>query len=152
MHRLPFVILFFLTGCTQLLTPKIDLSGLSIVSQPGANRNTAIALDIVLVYRKELLPQLPDTAPEWFRNRAALEGKYRPLLEVIALELPPGDLIENLQLTGQQRRAQAVLLYANYLSVDAQNPINVTDFKNLEVRLQPERVQVSELNAKRWLQ
>lgn len=134
-----------LSGCALFFVPGTDLLSIRVISQPQANRNTATALDVVLVYRKDLLPQLPDNAPDWFQQRNALIGKYQPQLEVISLELPPGDLIEELQLSQRQMQARGVVLYANYLAPQAQYPINVTGFEFLEVTLEPETITTNEL-------
>ena len=144
------LIMLSLNGCS-MFSSHTSMKAYEVVSQPQANQDTATALDIVLVYKKELLAQLPDNSPQWFLNRALIEGKFDTQLDIISIEIPPGDLIPATKLKGKQKKAQAVLLYANYIAPKAQQPINVTAFKALQIVLQPAAVQVNELGAVRRL-
>ena len=45
---------------------------IEVVAEPGANSDTATAIDIVFVSTSDAASLLPKTGPEWFARRAAL--------------------------------------------------------------------------------
>ncbi|AJQ97517.1 hypothetical protein [Gynuella sunshinyii] len=142
-YLLLWVVVLSIPACS-VFSGRAGVNGYEVVSEPQANQDTATALDIVFIYRKELLAQLPDNAPQWFLNRAVIEGKFDTQMDVLSIEIPPGDLIPKTKLKGKQKNAKAVLLYANYLNAAAQQPINVSAFTIPQIILQPDKILVIE--------
>jgi type VI secretion system protein len=97
--------------------PKVEIAEIQVLTDPGANLNTALEFEIVLVKDPDLLKKLSELpAAKWFELREDLRKTYPGGFESMKWELVPG---QDLRLPSEEfkdKRALAVLVYANYLT------------------------------------
>ncbi|MBI3328202.1 MAG: type VI secretion protein [Nitrospinae bacterium] len=98
-----------------LLGGKVDLK---VYVADTANRNSPVAVDVLLVYDKDLLQSaLKMSAREWFEKREQITRDYREGegLDVWRWEWVPGQSVP-LQALPLKAKAKAIVIYANYAS------------------------------------
>lgn len=97
--------------------PAVEFGDLYFLTDAGANLNTAIELEIVLVQDVDLLKKASElSAAKWFALREDIRKTYVGGFESFRWELVPG---QDLRLSSAQfrdKRAFAVLVFANYLT------------------------------------
>ena len=118
-------------GVRQAALPSVPsrVAGVHVRSAFDMNAYMALMLDVVFVHDASLLAELPSTAPAWFEQREKLSLKYAGFIEVLSLQVTVADDTGWLSLTKQQRDAERVLVYANYLSPDGQQMANISVFR-----------------------
>ncbi|MCM0043389.1 MAG: hypothetical protein NBV65_02025 [Burkholderiaceae bacterium] len=96
---------------------KPDWDSLSLYVDPAANRDFPMAVDIVLVSDEALAKRIAAMkAADWFAARDGLRKMPGGELDIVSVELPPG---ESLTLPGKRfsgRRVFAALAFADYFS------------------------------------
>ena len=124
--------------------PKTSLRSLQVLALPDANHNTAVALDIVFVYRPMVADLLPKTAPEWFARKQELLGAAPTDIDVVALQVPPAFAIDAVELPKRHKKAIRVTGYANYVTKAGQHSLELTAYKKVLLRLKDMTVELSE--------
>ena len=97
--------------------PKVEMGDIQVLTDAGANLNTALEFELVLVKDPDVLKKLSELpAAKWFELREDLRKTYPGGFESMKWELVPGQDLR-LQSDGfKDKRALAVLVYANYLT------------------------------------
>lgn len=137
------------SGCSTLAkllpghAPTTSLSALRVVSQPGANLDSATAVDLVFVYDTTTVALLPQTGPDWFARKAALENGLGTSIDVVALQVPPATVI-NVSIPKRHGKAVAVYGFAQYLAKDGQGRIDLTRYRRPVLWLAPAQISVTE--------
>ncbi len=116
---------------------KTSLSAIQVIAEPGANQNSATALDIVFVYDTATVDLLPKSGPTWFENKTRLLSAFPKGIDVVSLQLPPALTVAPVALPARYRDAVRTLAFANYVVDAGQYPMDLTAFKHAVVRLQP---------------
>ena len=97
--------------------PKVEIGDIQVLTDPAANLNTALEFELVLVKDPDVLKKLSELpAAKWFELRDDLRKTYPGGFESMKWELVPG---QDLRLPSDRfadKRALAVLVYANYLT------------------------------------
>lgn len=97
--------------------PKVEIGDIQVLSDPGANLNTALQFEIVFVKDPDLLKKLSElSASKWFELREDLRKTYPGGFESMEWELVPGQDVRLPSEEFKDKRALAVLIYANYLT------------------------------------
>ena len=108
-----------LTGCAlpaflSFKGTKLNWSEVTLSAAPGANQNSPVAVDVVLVFEDDMLERLADLpANKWFGARADLRKTFPKSLSYRTWELVPG---QNIQVPGEifgSPRVAGVLIYAD---------------------------------------
>lgn len=139
-----------LSGCSAISslmpwhTPTTALRGLRVAAQPGANLNSATALDLVFVYDKNSVAMLPKSGPEWFAQKAALQNGLGKTIDVVALQVPPATVIDPVKLPKRAGKALSVYVFANYLAPAGQARADLTQFRHAVIWLAPAQVTITE--------
>ena len=115
--------------------PTTNVASIRVAAPPGANLNSATALDLVFVYNTPNVAMLPSTAPEWFAQKASLQSGLAQGIDVVSLQVPPATVIDPVALPKRYGKAVAVFAFANYLSKDGQARSDVTAFKHAVIWL-----------------
>lgn len=111
-----------LSGCGTVdwvlsRNPKVEMGDIQVLTDTGANLNTALELEIVLAQHPDALKKMSElTAAKWFELREDMRKTYPGGFESMKWELVPG---QDLRLPSEQfkdKRALAVLVFANYLT------------------------------------
>lgn len=114
--------------------PPNTLTQIHIVAEPGANQNTATAIDIVFHYDGATTGMLPKSGPEWFAKKAEMINGLGQKTDIVTLLIQPAMMID-VPLPARHRKATAVYSYANYLSPYGQARHNLTDLRSVTIQL-----------------
>lgn len=143
-------VITFATGCGTIKklnpwrAPTTTLSSVRVAAPPGANLDSATALDLVFVYDKNSIALLPKTGLEWFAQKQALLNGLGKSVEVVSLQVPPATVVDPVQLPRRSGDATAVYGFANYLSADGQARFDVTQYRHAVIWLAATQIQISE--------
>lgn len=97
--------------------PKVQIGDIQVLTDPGANLNTALEFEVVLVQDPDVLKKLSELpAAKWFELREDLRKTYPGGFESMKWELVPGQDLRLQSDEFKDKRALAVLVYANYLT------------------------------------
>ncbi|MEV8519124.1 hypothetical protein ABZR86_04905 [Dyella marensis] len=143
------LLLAALAGCgsvNKLLgrTPTTTLSSVRVAAPPGANLNSAVQLDLVFLYDSKNAAMLPKTGPEWFAQKTALINGLGPSIDIVHLEIPPAQVVDQVLLPKRAGKATGVYAFANYLTADGQPRADLTLFRRAVVWLQATQLAVTE--------
>jgi type VI secretion system protein len=115
--------------------PKIITRNVDIQVSPKANRDAAVALDIVYVFDQQLLTQLQGLgAKDWFRQRGELVTLYPTGIAVSSYEVVPGQIVPIEKVPDHNTSAIGVFAFANY-QVEGAHRARLDSFKNATIRL-----------------
>ena len=138
------------TGCSTInklnpwRTPTTSLANVRVAAPPGANLDSATALDLVFVYDKNSVALLPKTGPEWFAQKQALLNGLGLSIDVVSLQVPPATVVDPVRLPKRAGDAVAVYGFADYLSADGQARLDITQFRHAVIWLAATQIQISE--------
>lgn len=106
-----------LVSCTTEELPELSMDSVSIYAASDANHNSAIAVDLVLVYNQELLKtigQMP--AFKYFAASKQLLLDNPSHLDIWHWELVPGQVVEDFTPEQDKGDAYGAYIFANYLT------------------------------------
>lgn len=112
---------------------------LAVVAAPDANDGASTQLDVVFVYDVAGTP-LPTSSPAWFAQRERLRQAFSRALDVVPLELAPGDRIEDVQLPERHHEAECVVVFSNLLA--SPEVVQLTGLGPVQLRVTRATVQV----------
>ncbi|HWU84111.1 MAG TPA: hypothetical protein VN028_02115 [Rhodocyclaceae bacterium] len=123
--------------------PRTALREITVSTDIAANGGNATMLDIVFVYDSAAIARLPQTGPEWFKQKRALQNALATSIDVVALEIPAA--APDFQVSFPERASKAIGVYAlaNYLSADGQPIANLTPWRQATIRLLPTAITYS---------
>lgn len=97
--------------------PRVELGDINVFTDKDANLNTALELEIVLVQDPDALKKISElTAVKWFEQREDIRKNYPGGYESFKWELSPGQDVRLAADKLKDKRAYAVVVYANYLT------------------------------------
>lgn len=111
-----------LAACSSLLPKgtRVDWSEFTLSAASGANQNSPVAVDVVMVLDDAMLARLSELpAAKWFGARADLQKTYPQGLSYRSWELVPGQTIRVSADAFGAPRVAAVLVFANYATPGA---------------------------------
>jgi len=95
----------------------LDWSQVVIAAAPGANQNSPVAVDIVLVLEEPALEKLAAlSAAKWFQTRSDLLKTFPGTLSYRSWEVPPGQTIRVPGSTFGSPSVVAVFVFADYMA------------------------------------
>jgi type VI secretion system protein len=127
-----------LAACSSA-PPPTTIGAIEIIAEAGANAGSATDLDLVFVYDVAIAAMLPRTGPDWFLKKDAFLTGLATGIEAVNVQLPQGQRLR-LEPSARQRKAIAVYSYANYGPATGQPMGNLTLYKNITIRLLPDRI------------
>jgi type VI secretion system protein len=105
-----------LAGCSSG-PPEIETRTLDFEIGAKANDDTALAVDLVLVFDQTLIGQIAGLpATTWFQTRDQVKLANPTGLEVRSFEVIPGQPGAHVDITGDSRDAIAAFVFASYTS------------------------------------
>lgn len=106
-----------LVSCSSSTDPELSMKSVSVFVEPDANQNSAIAVDLVLVYNQELVNTLGKmSASKYFDSSSQLLLDNPTLLDVWHWELVPGQIVEDFEPPQEKGPAFGGFVFANYLT------------------------------------
>lgn len=95
---------------------KLDWDRITLSAAANANKNSAVAIDVVLALDTGIAQRLQETSAEkWFAERADLQKTFPAGVKYYSWELVPG---QTLRISGrdlEQPRVMAAYAFASYL-------------------------------------
>lgn len=109
-----------LPGFLTFKGTKLGWSDVTLSAAPGANQNSPIAVDVVLVHEDDMLKRLAELpAAKWFEVRTDLRKTFPKSLSYRTWELVPGQTIPVAGESFGSPRVVGVLIYADYATPGA---------------------------------
>lgn len=97
--------------------PKLEVGDIQILSDPGANLNTALEFEVVVVKDADLLKKLADLpAAKWFETREDIRKTFPDGFDSRKWELVPSQDVRIPADAYKDTRALALMVFANYLT------------------------------------
>ena len=104
------------TSCANFVQPELSIQSVSIYTDLDANQNSAVAVDLVLVYDDQLVKTFSSlSASKYFSSSPQLLLDNPSLVSIWHWELVPGQTVQDFQVQ-QSADAYAGFVFANYLT------------------------------------
>ena len=115
----PFLVfvLICLNGCTPAKEepPGLQLQVVSLVAEKEANKNSALSVDLVVAYDKDLLNRLKGmTSAQYFSSVEQLTRDYPSTLDIWRWEIVPGQVLSRYHLQPTRFDSWGALFFADY--------------------------------------
>ncbi len=108
---------------------KLRWEKVSIGVGKKANKNFPVAVDIVMIFKEELVDRISELpAKSWFNSKKNIFNTFPTALAIKSWELAPGDTLQIPSSFFGQRRVFAVLAYADYFT-DGDHKIRIDHLK-----------------------
>lgn len=138
-------------GCSNIGARTRSFFGgqvlIDITVEPDANRNSPVAMDLLIVYDEALLSQLLKlTAKEWFTQRDQIKKDHLEDsgLETWEWEWVPGQLVPPLELP-LKPDAEGAIVFVDYLSAGAHR-FRVDPFEDQMIHFHEDHVTIEPMN------
>ena len=106
-----------LASCTTEEMPELSIESVSLYAEPEANHNSAIAVDLVMVYNLDLLKTIGKmSAAKYFSASRQLLLDNPSLLDIWRWELIPGQTVAGFVPDHDKGDAYGAYVFANYLT------------------------------------
>ncbi|HUX79892.1 MAG TPA: hypothetical protein VMW10_09145 [Alphaproteobacteria bacterium] len=97
--------------------PELSIESVSIYTEPDTNQNSAIAVDLVIIYNEELVKLIGQmSAAKYFGSSRQLLLDNPTLLDIWHWELVPGQMVQGFEPPQEEGDAYAAFVFANYLA------------------------------------
>lgn len=104
-----------IVSCSSTPKPSLTMDTVSIYAQPNANHNSALAVDLVIIYSSELLGTISQmSAKAYFASSKQLLLDNPTLLDIWHWELVPGQMVQNFQPPQDKGEAFGAYVFADY--------------------------------------
>lgn len=127
-----------LTGCAleeDNNWPEVNLTTVNISLDKNANRDSATAIDVVMVYDRDLTRAiLKMRAKDYFASSQQIRRDYPDMVDVIHYELTPGQAIRGVMLPLRSNPAFSALVFADY-ATPGTHRIRVGAYPEINIRL-----------------
>jgi type VI secretion system protein len=133
-----------LSGCGLFsASPPVRLSTVSFQVAAQANDDTPIAVDLVMVGKRDIVDTIGQlNAADWFARKNQLRRDYPDQLSVMDWELVPGQGVPATKVE-PDRKAWAAYFFAAYAAPGAHRAA-VTNLHDVDVTLGPDDLTVNE--------
>lgn len=95
---------------------KLDWDAVTLTAAANANRNTAVAVDVVLALDAGIAQRLQEmTADKWFAERVDLQKTFPAGVKYLSWELVPGQTLSIPGSSLERPRVMEAYAFANYM-------------------------------------
>lgn len=113
-----------LAGCQKMNpfasksdSPLICLNKVDISLDSDANQDSAISVDILVIYKEELLKAVMKmTAKDYFASSMQIKRDYPDMVDIWHWELTPGQLVRDYPITQRSDRPEGAVIFADYFA------------------------------------
>ncbi len=109
-----------LTGCglfDPAPQPPIYLKEVNFTLDQDANDNSAVPVDLLIIYDADMLKVLLELeAKDYYSIANQLKADYPDLADILHWELTPGQVIKKYPIQRRSKSAQGALIFANYFA------------------------------------
>lgn len=115
-----FLSILLIVGCAKdddARDPELNLKSVSISLDNDANRNSATAIELLIIYKMELLKALMKiNAADYFASSDQIKRDYPDMVEVYRWELTPGQSINDYKIKASGDEPLGIVIFADYLT------------------------------------
>ncbi len=112
--------ILLIVGCAKdddARDPELNLKSVSISLDNDANRNSATAIELLIIYKMELLKALMKiNAADYFASSDQIKRDYPDMVEVYRWELTPGQSISDYKIRANGDDPLGIVIFADYLT------------------------------------
>jgi predicted component of type VI protein secretion system len=113
-----------LVGCQKMNpfasksnNPLICLNKIDISLDSNANQDSAVSVDVLVVYKEELLSTIMKmTAKDYFASSMQIKRDYPDMVDIWHWELTPGQLVRDYPITQRSDRPEGAVIFADYFA------------------------------------
>ncbi len=135
----------WIAGCGWMVrpfSPAIKAEAVEVSAAENANNNSPVGLDIVLIFDKKLLEKLAAVkANDWFRNRTQFELDAPDQMNVIDLEVVPGQSTTVALDSDLRLKSEGGLIFVDYPS-PGDHRIRMDKLDSIRIKLLKESFQL----------
>ncbi len=114
---------------------SIWIDSITITATPDANDFSAIPVDIVVIYQKELLEKLSKTpAKDYFKMSRQLLKDYPGMIEIFSWEVVPGQSLFDLPVPMRGAAPEGGFIFVNYIP-PGEHRVRLGRVRNIHVQL-----------------
>ncbi len=114
---------------------SIWIDSISITASPDANDFSAIPVDIVVIYQKELLEKLSKTpAKDYFKMSKQLLKDYPGMIEIFSWEVVPGQSLFDQPVPMKGAAPEGGFVFVNYIP-PGEHRVRLGRTRNIHVQL-----------------
>lgn len=112
----------FLSGCSLLqgdknAEPPVCLKKVNISLDSDANQDSALAIDLLMIYKKELLDTVMQMkARDYYLSATQLKRDYPEMVDIWHWELTPGQVVKDYPITQRPDPVIGAVFFADYLT------------------------------------
>tara|TARA_A100000171_G_C2108834_1_gene133915 strand:+ start:345 stop:1013 length:669 start_codon:yes stop_codon:yes gene_type:complete len=113
---------FLMGGCSLLQTdkneePPVFLKEVNISLDADANQDSALAIDLLMIYKKELLDTVMKMkARDYFVSALQLKRDYPEMVDIWHWELTPGQVVKKYPVFHRPEPVIGAVFFADYLT------------------------------------
>ena len=135
----------FLSAVFWISPSQAEVSSVHISSRLDYNAIIITGVDIVFVYKRELVDSFPATKSRWYSGKRRFTGEAGDGLDVISVFIPQG--FDSTTPTLPQRRGEALRVYVFAQHDDSMAPpVDVTNLENVLIEIDQFGIVVSRRN------
>jgi type VI secretion system protein len=128
-----FFVLWLMLSCSSTRSMFGGRLPFQVTVDPDANENSAVAVDLVVVYDAKLVDKLLElSASAWFLQKNQLVKDHPRQIDIHKWEWVPGQSVKGKSVT-YESGAKKIVLFANYVTegehrrvIDPQRPFHLT--------------------------
>ncbi len=139
---LALALTLLLGGCALVFKSPVKLRGWDLAAAPGANRDSPVRVDVVVVNTEPLAKEVAKLdAAGWFAGKGQLMLDNPRMLEVTSLEPVPGQTVpwRRLRVRG---KPQAAFVFADYPTA-GDHRVRVDPYRWISIRLAEDSMAVT---------
>lgn len=147
-----FVVLLASCSVTKKALKATGISGqntvknISVESSRNSNMGSPVAVDLVFVKDQKVATLLSTlNGPDWFKEKGSLQTRYEKQIDIVDMEVVPGQIINKVKLPKQKKKAKNIFLFANYRSPNGQYVSDISLFSKVEISLLRDTYKLKEL-------
>lgn len=140
----PFVgvMLLGLLGLAGCSSQQVATEGIEFQVTAAANRNTPVALDLVLVYDPGLATKIGKlSAAQWFHQREEIQQRNPQMLLSWSWEMVPGRSPDPFVMPDEAEDALGIFLFAGY-GIPGLHSARLDPYKRVLIRLEENAMRV----------
>jgi len=119
--------------------PSLTIDSVTLVAQPGSNRNRPVAVDLVLVKTEAAIDQIGAlSAADWFHRKGQFQRDFPQGMTIIGWEPVPALNLPPRELTSEEKSgAKAGFIFADY-STPGDHRARLESASAIRVTLRPD--------------
>ena len=131
-----------INACThQIWTTENQIQSIELKTTLDPNYGSVTRVDVVFLLDADLIHSMPDVAADWHQGKPLFVARYSGSLLISSVKAPP---LTNIRIPLPDGHRKAVRVFAFVSGVNIDNRLELTDYRNPQIRLSAERATLIE--------